>query len=257
MDRRVRGLLGGDPIGYARAHGAEVVLFEAERGGTAKVRDHVRAALAMEGHTDGLTLAVETLLRRARLANVADTRLELLTPLARYSVALVEVAAGAVFEPLRVPVVVPEPPLPWPIRHELRLVALSLFGAGDVVLHAYELEELLPLMKEDAIETMDGLRATAGDGNTLLVRLFATGAPYEAFVAALKASRVKLEGGPIAHRLEVPYGFTARDVLAIAHETEVDVLEVRPAPRPAAAAGPQDPFDELEGQAGSDARSVP
>ncbi|MBK7397497.1 MAG: hypothetical protein IPJ34_14685 [Myxococcales bacterium] len=272
MERRMRGLVGGDPIAYAHAHGAEVVDFAAERQGQLSVYDHVRATLAMEPGAKGIGAATDVLLRRARMQHLAKTRVDLLTHPARLALALVEVAAGSAFAPRTTPVVVPEPPLPWPARHELRLVAMTLLGGGEVILHATEMAELLPLVPEGAIETTEGLRATAGESNTLLVRVFATGAPYEAFRAALDARKVKVEGGPIAHRLSVPYGFTARDVLAIAFETEVDVLEVRPAPRPAAehAEKEPDPFDELEaateaaesaardrGQAGSVARNEP
>lgn len=225
----MRGLLGGDPVAWARTHGAELVDFGADRAGTATLRDHVRATLAMEQGAAGIGAMADQLLRRARLGHLAGTRVDRLSAPARVVLALVEAAAGAAFAPRAHAVVVPEPPIPWPARHEVRLAAMQLLR-GDLVLHATDLSELLPLVPPDAIETTDGVRATAADPRgVLVVRVFAVGAPYEAFCAALRARGVRIEGGPVAHRLEGPVGFSARDVLAVAHETDVDVLEVRPA----------------------------
>jgi hypothetical protein len=230
MDSALRGLVLDDPVAWARRHGVEVVDYAALRGPKITPRKWLEAVAAIDGrtHRDGAAL-VDAILRRAGLSAYANVTISTLTPYARAVLAVAESAVTISGKPDR-KVVVPEPPLPWPQRHELRRVAAELLAGSNVVLHAREAGELAPLLPREAIENGSGTSLAAATGKrAILVRVYGTGEPYETFRAAVEALGVTIAGGPIAHVLTAPAGVGPREVLGAAYDAGLDVLEVREA----------------------------
>jgi hypothetical protein len=221
------GLVGEDAVAWASRHGASLVDFSATRGARMTPRGWLEAVASMDGRgkRDGAALA-DTMLRKSGLAAYANAPFSSLNPYSRAAVAVAEQAvalsgvAGAT-------VVLPEPPLPWPERHELRRLAIELLAGSKVVIHARDAAELAPLMPRDSIvEAGVALQNREGE-RSMILRVYGWGEPYEALRAALEALDVKIAGGPIAHVLTAPTAITPREVLAAAFDAGIDVLEVR------------------------------
>jgi hypothetical protein len=217
--RPARGLVAEEPSAWARAHGADLVSFDAPRDGAISVTSWLDAACAIAGRSRPRAF-VGALLRQAGLSLRARTAVAALAAHERVALALAEAAA------LRVEgraIVVPEPPLPWPLRHESRRLALSLLaGAGEVILHARRGWEIAGLVS--AIELDGGGAASA---RSIVLRVYGGAAPYAAFREKLEALGVEVQGGPIAHVLETPEGISVREILAAASAADLDVLEIR------------------------------
>lgn len=224
---RCEGLVVDDPVAWARREGAEVVDFSAPRGPKLTPKRWLDATAALSGRSarerDAL---VDAVLRRAGLSALGATPIAALAPPARAALAIAEVAVAVVGR--KATVVVPEPPLPWPQRHDVRRLAVSLLAPARTLLHAREAWELAPLVDPEDLRDEAGRALGGAEGRrTILVRTYGHGEPYEAFRRALDESGVTIEGGPIAHVLSVPDGFGVRQVLAIAADAGIDVLEAR------------------------------
>ena len=223
----VHGLLAEDPVAWARGKNAELVDFHAARGGRLTPSAWLEAVAAIEGRPprDAAAL-VDAVLRRSGLSSLSKSSIAGLPPFARAALAVAEVAiaiAGAAEPP---DVVVPEPPLSAPHRHELRRLACELLRGATVWLHARDAQELAALLPREAI--LDAAAGVRHPGTrAVLVRVYGWGEPYEAFRKGLDHAGVVIGGGPIAHVLTVPDGFGPREVLALAFEAGLDVLEVR------------------------------
>lgn len=223
----LRGLVGEDVAAWASRNGAAVVDFHALRGPRMTARAWLEAVASIDGRSkrDGAALA-DTILRRSGLAAFATAPFSALHPHARAAVAIAEqaVAAAGLAD---VTIVVPEPPLPWPQRHELRRLALEVLAGANIVLHARDAAELAPLMPRESIaEAGVALQSKEGE-RAIVVRVFGSGEPYASFRAALEALGATISGGPIAHVLTAPVAVTPREVLAAAFDAGIDVLEVR------------------------------
>lgn len=226
----LRGLVAEDAASWARRNGAELVDFNALRGLRMTARTWLETVASIDGRSkrDGAAL-VDTTLRRAGLAAYANAAFSSLTPFSRCAVAVAEqaVALAGVHEPT---VVLPEPPLPWPHRHELRRVAIEVLSGTKLVIHARDAVELAPLMPRDSLVDAGGRTLAGKDGQRAIVlRVYGWGEPYRAFRAALEGLGVTIAGGPIAHVLAAPPEVTPREVLAAAFDAGIDVLEVREA----------------------------
>ncbi|MGZ3448083.1 MAG: hypothetical protein ACXVEF_00705 [Polyangiales bacterium] len=225
----VKGLVVDDPAGWARRNQAEIVAFAAPRSAKLGPRAWLAAASAMEGRSARETDAlVDAILRRAGLSAYGQTPMTSLPPLQRAALAIAEVAVSVAARDATV--VVPEPPVAWPQRHEVRRLAVTLLSTTKIVLHAREAWELAALVEPH--EVTDGEGRALGDASGLraiVARTYGEGEAYEAFRRALDDAGVRVEGGPIAHVLAVPSGFGVREVLAAAHDAGLDVLEVRDA----------------------------
>ncbi|GAC1354594.1 MAG: hypothetical protein NVSMB47_07970 [Polyangiales bacterium] len=225
------GLIADDPRGYTAAHDAWLVDLVAPRGERVAVRSWLRAAAAIEGFSsnEGAAL-VEVLLAKSGLLPAALTTVDALGLHGRALVALVEAALVAHRSQHATTIVVPEPPIAWPARTELRRAAMTLLAGAEVVLHAREAWELVPLVGADFIvDETGGAIAPPQGARSILTRVFGTGAPYEAWLAALATMGVQVAGGPIAHVLAAPSGVGPREILGAAHRAGLDVLEVRDA----------------------------
>lgn len=223
----MRGLLAEDPVAWARRHGAELVEFGAQRGARMTPRKWLETVAAIDGraHRDAVAV-VDAIVRRAGLSSLANAPIGGLPPFGRAALAVAEVAVAIASAPSAHEVVVPEPPLPWPHRHELRRLAIELLSGAKVLLHAREASELVELVARDAIVDA-AAGATHPATRSVLVRVYGWGEPYETFRKVLDERGVTIGGGPIAHVLTVPEGFGPRDVLSIAYDAGLDVLEVR------------------------------
>jgi hypothetical protein len=223
----VKGIVVDDPAAFAKRNGADIVAFAANRSPKLGPKAWLAATSAMEGRSARETDAfVDAILRRAGLSAYAVTPISSLPPLAKAALAIAEIT---VFTPSAM-VVVPEPPIAWPQRHEVRRLAVTLLAGATVVLHAREAWELAALVAPH--ELTDGEGRALGDSSglrSLVARTYGAGEAYEAFRSALEGAGVRVEGGPIAHVLSVPAGFGVREVLAAAHDAGLDLLEVRDA----------------------------
>ncbi len=228
---RLIGLVTDDARTYAANRRAELVAFEAERGPRMTTREWLRTVAAIEGRTGQEASALaDAVLARAGLGPGAPQTIGALHAQQLAALALAETAVIIAKEPAAFVVVVPQPPIPWPYRNEIRRLAASMLAGAEVVLHAYAAWELLPLVEHDFIVNASGGAIAAPPGHrTVMARVYGTGAPYEAWRAALEATGVLVAGGPIAHVLAVPEGMGPREVLAAAHDAGLDVLEVREA----------------------------
>jgi len=195
-------------------------------------RGWLETVAAIDGRSkrDAVAL-VDAVLRRAGLSSLANAPISGLPPFGRAALAVAEVAVAIAHDPSEHEVVVPEPPLPWPHRHELRRLASELLAGAKVLLHARDENELAQLVPREAIlDARLGGHGVVHDGaRSVLVRVYGWGEPYETFRRVLDERGVTIAGGPIAHVLSVPEGFGPREVLAIAFDAGLDVLEVREA----------------------------
>lgn len=223
----LRGLVGEDVAAWASRHGAALVDFNAVRGARMTPRAWLEAVASMDGRgkRDGAALA-DTVLRKSGLAAFANAPFSSLNPFSRAAMAVAEQAV-AVFGDADATIVVPEPPLPWPQRHELRRLALEVLAGGKIVIHARDAVELAPLMPRDAILEAGVALQSKDAERSMIVRVYGWGEPYDAFRASLEALGIKIAGGPIAHVLTAPTAVTPREVLAAAFDAGIDVLEVR------------------------------
>jgi hypothetical protein len=221
-----KGIVVDDPAAFAKRNQADIVAFAATRSSKLGPKAWLAAASAMEGRSARETDAlVDAILRRAGLSAYAVTPITSQPPLAKAALAIAEIAVGA---PKMV--VVPEPPLAWPQRHEVRRLAVTLLASATVVLHAREAWELAALVAPHEVTDGDGRALGDASGlRSIVARTYGAGEAYEAFRAALEGAGVRIEGGPIAHVLSVPAGFGVREVLAAAHDAGLDLLEVRDA----------------------------
>lgn len=228
---RLIGLVTDDVAAYVRSRNAECVDFEARRGARVSPRQWLSTAAAIAGRSarDAASLA-DALLARAGLGIGAPVTIGALAPHQHAALAIAEVAVVIADDPTSAVVVVPQPPMPWPQRNDVRRLAAALLSGAEVVLHAFVAWELLPLVEPDFIVDRSGGSIAPPEGTrTLLVRVFGVGAPYDAFRAALEAKGIMIAGGPIAHVLAAPKGIGPTEVLAAAFEAGLDVLEVREA----------------------------
>ena len=225
----VLGLVVDDPVCWAQARGAARVSFEAPRGARLDTRQWLETAAAMEGKSRNEARAIADDLRKlAGLELPTPALIGSLTPPQRCALAIAEAAVQVRCASRELTVVVPEPPLSWPLRTELRRLATRLLAGAEVVLHARAAWELTPLVAVEFIVGEDGLSFVPPPGaRSIVTRVFGVGEPYVAWRAALEALGVQIAGGPIAHMLSVPNGIGPRHVLAAAYESGLDVLEVR------------------------------
>jgi len=225
------GLVVDDPVAWARRHGAELVDFAAPRGPRLSSRAWLETVAAIEGRSkrDGAAL-VDAIVRRAGLSAFANGAISSLTPFARASLAIAETAVAIAAAPDKHEVVVPEPPIPWPHRHDLRRIAIELLSGANVRLHARDAAELAPLMERAAIVDGAGRALAPETGQrAIIARVYGWGEPYDAFRKALEELGVTVAGGPIAHVLTAPEAIGAREILVAAFDAGLDVLEVREA----------------------------
>ncbi len=223
------GLVLDDPVAWARGRGAELVDFTAPRGPRMTPRAWLEAVAAIDGRgrREGAALA-DAILRRAGLSAYANATNSTLGPLARAALAIAETSVAIARAPEKHDVVVPEPPLAWPHRHEVRKLATELLAGANVFLHARDAAELAPLVDRASIVDAAGRALAPSAGHrAIVVRVYGWGEPYDAFRKALDALGVKVAGGPIAHVLTAPESIGAREVLAAAYDAGIDVLEVR------------------------------
>lgn len=228
---RVLGMVADDPRAYASAHDAVLVDFAAPRQARTTVRAWLEAAAAIEGCTARQTRAlVEAIVSKSGLAPYAGSPVLSLPLDARAVLAVAEAALVAHRRPGEVVVVVPEPPLPFPARNELRRLAAMLCAQCEVVLHAREAAELVPIVGVDfVVDDSGGSIAPPSGMRSIHTRVFGVGEPYEAWRKKLQELGVEIAGGPIAHVLAAPEGVGPREILAAAHDAGLDVLEVRDA----------------------------
>lgn len=224
---RLLGLVAESSRAYAARRGALEIAFDAPRGGSLRARDWLEAAAAIEGCSPEESKSIcDTLARQLGLP-LGTTVLVSALPIAqRLALALAEGAIATWAQRLPL-VVVPAPPLPWPARHELRRLALELFAGVEVVLHARDAWELAPLIAREALIDEQDRPLAEAQGRAIVTRVYGTGEPYVAWLAALEALGVTVEGGPIAHVLRAPDGVGVREVLAAAHDADLDLLEIR------------------------------
>jgi hypothetical protein len=228
---RVLGLVADDPRAYASAHGAVLVDFGATREARTDVKSWLEAAAAIEGYAPREAKAlVEVIVAKSGLGPFVTGWVSALTPPARVVLALAEAAVIAHRHGAEITVVVPEPPIAWPQRNEVRRLAVSLFAGCEVVLHAREAFELVPIVGVDfVVDESGGSIAPPTGMRSIHTRVFGAGEAYEAWRAALGELGVQIAGGPIAHVLAAPEGVGPREILAAAHKAGLDVLEVRDA----------------------------
>lgn len=228
---RVLGLIADDPRAYASAHGAVLVDFAAPREARTDVRSWLEAAAAIEGCSAREARAlVDAILSKAGLAATAGAPVSALSPVLRAVLAIAEAAILAHRHPGSLTVVVPEPPVAWPTRNEIRRLATTLCAGCEVVLHAREAFELVPLVGVDfVVDESGGSIAPPAGMRSIHTRVFGAGEALEGWRAALEKLGVQIAGGPIAHVLAAPEGVGPREILAAAHEAGLDVLEVRDA----------------------------
>lgn len=225
------GLVVDDPVAWARRRGAELVDYAALRGPRVTPRAWLETVAAIDGRSkrDGAAL-VDAILRRAGLSAHAKVAISSLGPFARAALAVAESAVAIARAPDKHEVVVPEPPLAWPHRHDLRRLAIELLAGANVFLHAHDAAELAPLVERESIVDAAGRALAPHEGRrAIIVRVYGWGEPYDAFRQALDALGVTVAGGPIAHVLTAPESIGAREVLAAAFDAGLDVLEVREA----------------------------
>ena len=202
----VSGLVVDDPIAWAKRRGAEIVEFAAPRGPRLTARAWLETVAAIDDRSkrDGAAL-VDAILRRAGLSAYAKVAISSLGPASRVALAIAETAVAIARAPEKHDVVVPEPPIPWPQRHEVRRLALELLAGANVFLHARDAAELAPLMERSAIVDSGGRAlAPAAGQRAIVVRVYGWGEPYDAFRKALDELGVTVAGGPIAHVLTAP-----------------------------------------------------
>jgi hypothetical protein len=226
---RLIGLVAEDIGPYVARRNAEVVAFDAPRGARLSPRQWLETVAAMEGMSRRPAAALVTaVLERSGLPTGGT--IAALVPLQRAVLAIAEAAVVIARDPSSHIVVVPQPPAPWPYRNDLRRLAASLLSGAEVVLQARGAWELLPLVEPDFIVDASGCSIAPPEGKrALLVRVFGEGEPYRAWRTALEVLGVLVAGGPIAHVLAAPLGVGPREVLAAAHRSGLDVLEVRDA----------------------------
>ncbi len=224
---RVVGLVAESARAYAERRGALAIDFDAPRGGTLTVRAWLESVAAIEGCDQRESRALcDTILPQLGQPLASTPPVNALPPGPRVALALAEGAIATWAQRLPL-VVVPAPPLPWPARNELRRLALELFAGVEVVLHAREAWELAPLVGPQALVDETGTPLHRREGRAIMARVYGAGAPYAAWLAALAALGVLVEGGPVAHLLRAPEGVGVREVLAAAYDVELDVLEIR------------------------------
>lgn len=228
VNARVTGLVADDVRAYAASRNAEVVAFHAPRGGKVSVQSWLEAVAAIEGRTRSEARALaKTTIERAGL--IGAPLIGGLHVYHRIALALAEAAVSFGNQPSMV-VVVPEPPVAWPARTDVRRQAASLLEGVELVLHAREAWELTPLMPIESIVDGAGERlAPASGARSIIARVYGEQEQYDAWRAALDALSVTVRGGPIAHVLQAPEGVTPAKILAAAYEAGLDVLEVRDA----------------------------
>ncbi len=231
----VLGLVADDPLAYARARGALCVAYDVTRAPLLTPRAWLAQVASIEGRSsddaDGLA---DALTREAGLLPPgAGANLASLDAWHRTLLSLAEAAVQARARPcvngsFEITVVVPEPPLAWPVRTDARRAAVRLLAGTEVILHAREAWELAPHVERDFIVGESGASFVPPDGSrSLLTRVYGSGEPYRAFREALDSLGVEVQGGPIAHVLCVPKGVGPREVLAAAYGVGLDILEVR------------------------------
>jgi hypothetical protein len=225
----VLGLVADDPVAWAQARDAVLVSFDAPRGARVETRMWLETAAAIEGKSRAAARAIaDDLLQVAGLLPPTPSMIGSLGPAHRVALAIAEAAVQVRCAEGEITVLVPEPPLAWPLRTELRRLATRLLAGAEVVLHAREAWELTPLVPVEFIVGADGLSFVPPPGaRSIVTRVFGVGEPYVAWRAALETLGVQIAGGPIAHMLSVPNGIGPRHVLAAAYEAGLDVLEVR------------------------------
>jgi hypothetical protein len=225
----VLGLVVDDPVAWAEARSAVLVSFDAPRGGRVDTRTWLETAAAIEGKSRSEARALaEDLSQVAGLLPPTPPMIGSLGVTHRASLAIAEAAVQVRCADRELMVVVPEPPVAWPLRTDLRRLATRLLAGAEVVLHAREAWELTPLVAVEFIVGADGLSFVPPPGaRSIVTRVFGVGEPYAAWRTALEALGVQIAGGPIAHMLSVPDGIGPRHVLAAAYEAGLDVLEVR------------------------------
>lgn len=223
----LRGLVTEDVAAWAAKNGGELVDFHAPRGPRMTARTWLGTVASIDGRSkrDGSAL-VDAVLRRSGLSAYGNAPFSGLSPFSRAALAIAE-AAVAIAGREAVTVVLPEPPLPWPHRHEVRRLAIDVLSAAKLVLHSRDAAELAPLMPRDSIVEAGVALKTAADERSIIVRVYGWGEPYDAFRKALIELGVTIAGGPIAHVLTAPTAVTPREVLAAAYDAGIDVLEVR------------------------------
>jgi len=228
---RLIGLVTEDVRGYAASRNAEIVAFDAPRGARVSLREWLRTVAAIEGRSARESAALaDAMIARAALGVGAPQLVGALHAGQLAALAIAEIAIAIADDPSQHVVVVPQPPIPWPYRNEVRRLAAALLAGAEVVLHATAAWELLSLVEADFIVDGSGQSiAPPPRARTVLARVYGTGAPYDAWRAALEATGVIVAGGPISHVLAVPEGMSAREVLAAAYDAGLDVLEVRDA----------------------------
>lgn len=224
---RVLGLVAESSRAYALRRGALEIAFDAPRGGSVRAREWLETAAAIEGCSPGETKALcDTLARQLGMPPGTTALVTALPPVQRLGLALAEGAIATWAQRLPL-VVVPAPPLPWPARHELRRLALELFAGVEVVLHARDAWELAPLIAREALVDEHDRPLADAQGRSIVTRVYGTGEPYVAWLAALEALGITVEGGPIAHVLRAPEGIGVREVMAAAYDANLDLLEIR------------------------------
>lgn len=224
---RVIGLVAESARAYADRRGALEIAFDAPRGGAMRAREWLESAASIEGCSPDETRALcDTLGRQLGLPPGSTALVTALPQPQRLALALAEGAIATWAQRLPL-VVVPAPPLPWPTRHELRRLALELFAGVEVVLHARDAWELAPLVPREALVDEHDRALAEAQGRAIVTRVYGSGEPYAAWLAALDALGVSVEGGPIAHVLRAPDGVGVREVLAAAYDAELDLLEIR------------------------------
>lgn len=230
MEGRVLGLIADDPRTYASTHGALVIDFHAPREARTSVRSWLESTAAIEGCSPRESHAlVDATLAKSGLSAVASNAVSSLPAYMRALLALCEAAIVA-HRNADLVVVVPEPPIPWPTRGDLRRLATTLLAGCEVVLHAREAFELVPLVGADfVVDESGGSIAPPAGTRSILTRVFGVGDAYEGWRKALDELGVQIAGGPIAHVLAAPTGVGTREILAAAHRAGLDVLECRDA----------------------------
>lgn len=225
------GLVVDDPVAWAARNRAELVDFAASRGPRMTPRAWLEtvAAIDSRGRRDGAAL-VDVTLRRAGLSAYAKLPISSLGPFARAALAIAETSVSIARAPEKCDVVVPEPPLAWPQRHDVRRIAIELLAGANVFLHARDAAELAPIVERSAILDGAGRALAASTGKrAIVVRVYGWGEPYDAFRKALEELGVTITGGPVSHVVTAPDPIGTREVLAAAFDAGLDVLEVREA----------------------------
>lgn len=224
---RVVGLVADSAVAYVERRGAFAITFDAPRGGAMRLREWLETVAAIEGCTPAEARALcDTLLRQLSLPTALTPLVSSLPATHLTAVALAEGAIATWAQRLPL-VVVPAPPLPWPARNDLRKLAMELFAGVEVVLHAREAWELAHLVPREALVDEGDRPLVPERGHAIVTRVYGSGEPYAAWLTAIEALGVTVDGGPIAHVLRAPDGVGVREILAAAYDAELDLLEIR------------------------------